>query len=260
MNDRESTTPPLSEAALTAGVRSHASILMSDVMNTTARHTLISHSLCPYVQRAAIALREKGVDFLRVDIDLSNKPDWFLAISPLGKTPLLQVDGEVIFESAVICEYLDETIEPRMHSMDPLQRAHHRGWIEFASATLNTLWALYTAKDEAGFTVRRAELADKLRQLETVLGNGPYFAGERFGLVDAAFAPAFRYLDVFDSVIELVDYAALPRLRAWRTALTARPSVRAAVGADYAERLRAFVIKQQGYLGELFEAQATVPA
>ena len=50
---------------------------------------LISHKLCPYVQRAVIALTEKGVPFERIDIDLANKPDWFLKISPLGKMPVL---------------------------------------------------------------------------------------------------------------------------------------------------------------------------
>ena len=64
---------------------------------------LISHKLCPYVQRAVIALTEKGVPFERIDIDLANKPDWFLKISPLGKVPVLLVetaDGEAaLFES-----------------------------------------------------------------------------------------------------------------------------------------------------------------
>src|SRR3954469_14108316 len=74
---------------------------------------LISHKLCPYVQRAVIALTEKGVAFERIDIDLANKPDWFLAISPLGKVPVLSVGtdgGEVaLFESNVICEYIEDT-------------------------------------------------------------------------------------------------------------------------------------------------------
>ena len=70
---------------------------------------LISHKLCPYVQRAVIALTEKGVPFERIDIDLANKPDWFLKISPLGKTPVLVVGDHAIFESAVILEYLEET-------------------------------------------------------------------------------------------------------------------------------------------------------
>ncbi|RVK64633.1 glutathione S-transferase family protein, partial [Sinorhizobium meliloti] len=91
----------------------------------TAQLTLISHHLCPYVQRAAIALHEKGVPFERVDIDLANKPDWFLKISPLGKVPLLRISqdgGEaILFESTVICEYLEETqAGPKLHPADPL--------------------------------------------------------------------------------------------------------------------------------------------
>src|SRR5690349_5743280 len=111
--------------------------------------TLVSHALCPYVQRAAIVLAEKGVAFERRDIDLARKPAWFLAISPLGKTPVLQVGGQALFESSVICEYLDETHGPRLHPADPLQRAVHRGWIEFGSALLNTIGAFYAALDEA---------------------------------------------------------------------------------------------------------------
>ena len=84
---------------------------------------LISHKLCPYVQRAVIALTEKGVAFERIDIDLANKPDWFLKISPLGKTPVLQVGDIAIFESAVILEYLEET-QPR--PLHPAQRADPR--------------------------------------------------------------------------------------------------------------------------------------
>src|SRR5262249_14900408 len=71
---------------------------------------LVSHHLCPYVQRAAITLAEKGVPFARSYIDLSDKPAWFRALSPLGKVPLLLVDeATALFESAVICEYLEET-------------------------------------------------------------------------------------------------------------------------------------------------------
>src|SRR5438445_4068918 len=92
----------------------------------TAKLTLISHKLCPYVQRAVIALNEKGVGFERVDIDLANKPDWFLKLSPLGKVPVLVVrsdEGEVaLFESNVISEYVEDTQGgAKLNPQDPLQ-------------------------------------------------------------------------------------------------------------------------------------------
>ena len=120
--------------------------------------TLVSHPLCPYVQRVAIVLAEKGVAFERLDVDLAHKPDWFLAVSPLGKTPVLLVDGEALFESAVICEFLDETITPRLHSADPLVRARHRGWIAFASVVLDRIAGFYNATDADGLRLQHDRL------------------------------------------------------------------------------------------------------
>jgi glutathione S-transferase len=204
--------------------------------------TLISHPLCPYVQRAAIVLHEKGAAFERIDIDLANKPGWFLEKSPLGKTPLLLVDdAPPIFESAVICEYLDETRAPRLHPSDALQRARERSWVEFGSALLNAIGAFYNASDDAALHVRRDEMAARFAQVEAELGDGPFFAGERFGFVDAVFAPVFRYFDVFDTIEDFGVFDRLPRVRRWRTVLRERQSVRAAVNTDYGERLRAFL-------------------
>src|SRR3954465_13576445 len=111
------------------------------IVAMTASLKLISHKLCPYVQRAVIALKEKGVPFERVDIDLANKPDWFLKLSPLGKVPVLVAtndDGEVaLFESNVICEYIEDTQGgAKLPLEDPLRRAQHRASMEFGSAVL----------------------------------------------------------------------------------------------------------------------------
>src|SRR6201993_1306403 len=140
-----------------------------------ARLKLISHKLCPYVQRAVIALTEKGVAFDRIDIDLANKPDWFLAISPLGKTPVLKVGDRAIFESAVILEYLEETQAHVLHPAEPLARAEHRAFIEFASAVLNDIWGFYTAPDAPAFDGKAKALASKFRHIELRLNDGPYF-------------------------------------------------------------------------------------
>src|SRR6202008_4395220 len=134
---------------------------------------LISHKLCPYVQRAVIALTEKGVGFERIDIDLSNKPDWFLAISPLGKTPVLQVGDKAIFESAVILEYLEEPEPKPLHPADPLTRAEHRAWIEFGSTVLNDIAGFYAASEEAAFAAKIVQLEARFARLETRLAASP---------------------------------------------------------------------------------------
>jgi glutathione S-transferase len=209
-----------------------------------SKFTLVSHQLCPYVQRVAIALSEKGLPFERIDIDLSNKPQWFLEVSPLGKTPVLLIDGQAIFESATICEYLDETNVPRLHPEDPLQRARHRGWMEFGSSVLNSIGAFYNAPDDVALWDRARHIRSQFKQLEAALGEGAYFDRERFCLVDAVFGPVFRYFDVLEEFEDFGFLTDLPKVAAWRRAVSARASVRSAVRADYHALLRDFLIRR----------------
>jgi glutathione S-transferase len=212
---------------------------------------LISHPLCPFVQRAAIVLLEKNVPFERITVDLSAKPDWFLALSPTGKVPLLKVqqaarEDAILFESMVICEYLEETQSGApMYPQDALSRARHRAWIEFATQTMTDGWQFLHAVDTATADVRRAAFRDKLSKLEAELGSGPYFAGADFGMVDAVYAPLFRYFGIIDPTVAQAVFEGLPRVSAWRAMLAARPSVRDAVVADYADRFRSH-LRQNG--------------
>jgi glutathione S-transferase len=212
---------------------------------------LISHKLCPYVQRAVIALDEKGVEFERVDIDLANKPDWFLKISPLGKTPVLQVGDVAIFESAVILEYLEETQPKPLHPGNALTRAEHRGWIEFGSAVLGDIVGFYAAKDESTFKDKTAQLEQKFARLEARIAASPWFDGEEFSLVDAVFGPVFRYFDVFDGIADFGILAGKPKLARWRKSLAERPSVRSAVRADYPALLGDFIERRNSWLSGL---------
>ena len=211
---------------------------------------LISHKLCPYVQRAVIALTEKGVTFERVDIDLTSKRDWFAKISPLGKTPVLVVGEHAIFESAVILEYLEETQAHPLHPADPLRRAEHRAWIEFGSAVLNDIAGFYGAPDKAALDAKVAALQQKFARLEARVA-APWFDGEKFSLVDAVFGPVFRYFDVFDDIADFGILAGKPKIKSWREALAGRSSVRSAVIADYPALLRDFIDRRKSYLSQL---------
>jgi glutathione S-transferase len=222
------------------------------------RLTLVSHALCPYVQRAAIVLHEKGVAFERIDIDLAHKPDWFLKISPLGKTPVLLVDGEPIFESAVICEYLEETAMPRLHPPNALQRARHRSWLEFGSALLNAIGAFYNAADDSALAARASDIRARFEQLEAVLPGGDYFAGDTFSIVDAVYGPVFRYFDVFDTGGDFGFWSGLPKVQHWRQALARRPSVVQAARPDYPQRLVDFLVARRSALSSRFTSAPTV--
>jgi glutathione S-transferase len=215
--------------------------------------TLVSHALCPYVQRIAIALSEKGVAHDRVTIDLAHKPEWFLALSPLGRTPVLVVGAAALFESAAILEYLEETLPDPLHPADPIERARHRAWIGFASECLNDIAGFYAAPDSATLEWKAAALHARFRVMEGQLGPGPWFAGPRFSLVDAVFAPVFRYFDTFDRIADFGVFDGLAGISAWRRALGDRPSVRRAVAPDYHERLAAFLCRKDSALSRMMK-------
>lgn len=247
--------------AKAAGSRSTAFSLTTAYVNhryiwrrTVYKFTLISHALCPYVQRAAIVLTEKGVPFERRDIDLDNKPEWFLAVSPHGKTPVLLVNDQAIFESAVICEFLDEVLEPRLHPEDPLLKAQHRAWMEFGSSILTSIWRFYTAETEAAMLAKIDEMQRQFAQIEKVLGQGPYFSGVNFSMVDAFFGPVFRYFDVFDEIWDFGIFARTPKVKAWRWQLAERASVRNAVRQDYAQQLVEYIRKRGSELAKQLDA------
>jgi glutathione S-transferase len=84
--------------------------------------------------------------------------------------------------------------------------------------------------------------------VEAALGEGPYFAGSNFSLVDAVFAPVFRYFEVFDTISDSRVFNALPKVDAWRKALAARPSVRNAVVPEYPQHLMEFLKRHQAHL------------
>ncbi|QUL36878.1 glutathione S-transferase family protein [Erythrobacter sp. JK5] len=213
--------------------------------------TLISHDLCPYVQRALIALAEKQVEHERIYVDLANKPDWFAELSPLGKTPLLLVGQTAIFESAVILEYLEETQPRPLHPADPLKRAEHRSWIEFGSSILDDIARLYNARDETGFDAAIVTLSQKFARAEKRLVGAPWFDGNRFSLVDTVFGPVFRYFDTFDKIADFGFFANTPKVVEWRHALSGRDSVVAAALHDYDERLGVFLANRDSHISEL---------
>jgi glutathione S-transferase len=224
---------------------------------TQPKLTLISHHLCPFVQRAAIALNEKGVEFERKNIDLANKPDWFLKLSPLGKVPILTVDDEtVLFESSVIAQYVNEITGGDLLSAESAEKYRQLAWMEFASEVIGGIGKVYNANGQGSFKRARHVLEEKFSRVEEALREGPWFSGEDFSLVDAAFAPAFRYFDLIDELTGIDFFTGTPKVAAWRKALKQRPSVIGAVSDDYPERLLTFFADRNSVIGQL--AQATV--
>src|SRR4029453_9758556 len=158
------------------------------------KYLLVSFKTCPWVQRAAINLRGKKGDFEFRHIDPDNRPDWFIAISPHRKVPVLRIDDRIsLFESNAITEYLDETITPRLHPEDPVQRAVNRAWTDVLPTFADMVTGQAYSEDEAEYKADIAKVPQAFEKLEGALKTqspqGPFFNGAKYSLVDAAYAP-----------------------------------------------------------------------
>ncbi|MEP2947375.1 MAG: glutathione S-transferase family protein [Lentilitoribacter sp.] len=215
---------------------------------------LISHHLCPYVQRAVIVLSEKAIEHKRTYIDLSDKPDWFAKTSPLGRVPILKTQETVLFESQVIAEYLDEITQGSLHPENALTKAHHRSWIEFGSETLAGISGLYNAKDFASFEQKRKLLRLKFERINVEI-EGPYFAGEHFHMIDGVWATIFRYFDVFDKIANFEVFTGLEKVENWRQRISQRKSVQEAPPEGYNQRLEYFLQDKSSYISGLMTSK-----
>jgi len=217
---------------------------------------LISFKLCPFVQRSVIILLEKGIDFDITYIDLKQPPEWFMAISPFGKVPVLRCGETVLFESAVINEYIDETHPPLLHPADPLLRAQHRAWIEFGGGLNLDIHGVMVATDADDFAAKCDKVKKELARVETQLGAGPYLNGEHFSLADAAYAPTLMRLQLIHQHYGLDLMAGLPKLHAWAEILAARETVKRSVVADFVELFCASISNAHGQLADMGMSQA----
>lgn len=211
---------------------------------------LISFKLCPFVQRSVIILLEKGIDFDITYIDIKEPPEWFLAISPFGKVPVLKIGDSVLFESAAINEYLDETHPPSMHPADPLRRAHNRAWIEYASNLNMQLHGVMMEKDADKWAAKCKETKEALARVEQQLSHGVLFNGEDFSLADAAFAPALMRAQLMDEHYGLDLLADVPRVRDWYAAMAKRDSVQRSVVPEFSQLFFEYIAKGEGCLAQ----------
>ncbi|MGB0651586.1 MAG: glutathione S-transferase family protein [Thermoplasmatota archaeon] len=216
---------------------------------------LVSFKTCPYVQRSVITLREKGIDFDITYIDLADPPAWFKADSPLGKVPILKTDQGVLFESAVINEYVDEVTEGDLMPTDPWQKGITRAWVEFGGQCLADYYQASMAPTEEAHVGLVADLNDKLGRLQAQI-VGPFFFGETFTLADAALAPLMMRLEEFEKMTPHFDFAAFPELQAYKDRLAARDSVQGSIVPEWRELHADYIAQSGSHVAGLMAATA----
>ena len=224
------------------------------------KYLLVSFKTCPWVQRAAIVLREKGVPFEFRHIDRDNRPDWFLAISPHKKVPVLRIDDKVsLFESNAINEYLDETIAPRLHPEDPVARAINRAWTDYVPTFAESVTGMAYAGDEAGYNAAAAKIPGTFERVERALekqGAGPLFNGTKYSLVDAAYAPFLQRYVFLDRIRPIGLIGKYPRLKAWTDTLMKRPSTHSFPEAEFEALYRLNVKRRNKWISQFIADRA----
>jgi len=185
-----------------------------------------------------IVLRAKQIEYQVTYINLSEKPDWFLKISPHGKVPVLLVDEEILFESNAIVEFLEDRGAPKLHPNDLVQRARHRAWTDFIADFSAELGKVYYAKDPVALYEALGAIGPTMAKLESTLldergNNGPYFCGKALSLVDAAYAPFFQRFLLCERVLKTRLLDEYPAVKAWTKALAENNVIVGSVSDDF---------------------------
>lgn len=206
-------------------------------------------------------MRAKGVEFDVTYINLREKPDWFLEISPHGKVPVLNVGGQPLFESNAIAEFIEETVSPPLHPADPIKRARNRAWTDYVPTFSSGLSACYyattEAEQQAGFDKAKEVLAKLEGAIAHERGNdGPYFNGPDMSLVDAAYAPFFQRFLAVEEKLKTGLLDGFPLVKAWAEALMATETVTGSVHESFPQEFAANMHRRGTVVAHLFPQAA----
>jgi len=212
---------------------------------------LISFKLCPFVQSSVITLLHKGIEHKITFIDINDPPQWFDELSPTGQVPILRVDNDtVIFESAVINEFLNDAGSCGMMPDDPLQRALHRAWIQFCGSILGDMFSLIGAGDKEGFEDVEYDILEKLDRLEAIKSDSACFSGDDLSLIDTLYSGLFMRLDLLKPARNILDASRYPRLTAWSEYLLGLEPVQNSVVPEFYKMYLGMVKMREGYISQ----------
>ncbi|MCG9729682.1 glutathione S-transferase family protein [Shewanella sp. Isolate13] len=180
---------------------------------------LISFKNCPFVQRVMGALITKNVPFEIEYIELSNKPQWFLDISPNGQVPVLITEtNKVLFESDAIVEYLDDKYAP-IENVSPEQKALDRAWSYQASKHYMAQCGTMASKDKQTFDTRLENLQKSFAKAEQQLNGSQFFKGDYISNVDIAWLPLLHRAAVIKQQAGFDMLTGFPKVQNWQAAL-----------------------------------------
>jgi glutathione S-transferase len=214
---------------------------------------LYNANLSNFASKCRIAIYEKNaaVDIVPIPGGDLKSPE-YLKIYPMGKTPALEVDGQIIGESEIINEYIEDKFpKPSLLPGTPEERAKVRGFGRFhdlyLEPPLRALFPQVTAKekDQKLIAEKLADVKLRLDQLDQMLSSGPYATGKDFTLADCALAPTMFFANLLLPMMGGAPFTEGHRkIAAWWTKVQERPSVKR-VMAEQQEALTQMMAAQR---------------
>ncbi|WP_282606282.1 glutathione S-transferase family protein [Pelagibius sp. Alg239-R121] len=211
---------------------------------------VVSFKICPFVQRVTALLEAKSIDYELEFISLSDKPQWFLDISPNGQVPVLITDeGKTLFESDAIVEYIEEAYPPLQSGITLEEKAANRAWSYLASKNYLVQCSAQRSPDEDVLKERSAKLGKAFDRIEKQLGDTPFFSGDKIGMVDIAWLTLLHRTDIVNKHSCYDFVGDRPKMKKWRQELLKTGLAEKSVSADFVEAFSAFYLSDETYLG-----------
>lgn len=220
---------------------------------------IVSYKICPFVQRVTALLEAKNVPYDIEYIQLSDKPQWFLDISPTGQVPILVTEeGEALFESDAIVEYIEEVTTPLVEGVSPVQRAQDRAWSYQGSKQYLAQCSTMQSADKDTLVERSANLNKAFDKAERQLGDGPYFNGATMGNVDIAWLPLLHRALIVKQRSGYDFLTNYPKMQAWQAAIAETGIAQKSVTEDFDEAFSNFYLAPKTFLGRGADFNETV--
>jgi glutathione S-transferase len=212
---------------------------------------IVSFKICPFVQRVTAALEAKKIPYEIEYINLNDKPQWFLDISPNGQVPILVTEnGTTLFESDAIIEYIDDEFGDLESNLSNEDNALDRAWSYLAAKHYLTQCGTMGSKNKSTFEERTANFIKSFEKVEQKLtGDSTFFKSDELSKVDIAWLPLLHRSAIIKEHSGFDFLCGLPKVQAWQKALLATGLAESSVANDFVERFSDFYLTNT-YLAE----------
>ena len=217
---------------------------------------VISFKICPFVQRVTALLEAKNSSYEIEYIDLNNKPDLFIKISPNGQVPLLITESDnVLFESDAIVEYIEEIISSPLFNSNPVKKAQERAWSYLAAKNYLVQCSAQRSKDKQTLLERSDKLSKAFTKLEMKLADSQFFSSDNLGMVDIAWFPLLHRASIIRKHSGYDFIGKFPQVKLLQKNILGTGLAEKSVSADFEDKFTAFYLSEQTYLGQCTKAK-----